>query len=1342
LVALLTSDAVEAAAQKNNLAFADLLAPFCATSISIKDPTGVQISTKLRIDLRDVQKSGYLLSLTVLPSVLHEAILSSETKEDEDIWTSAFRDTFMYWFEPSEVDFLKSYLCCIFVISADDANPLGELNRLTQLQHLQQHGSSATSSFGPAHCTAPKWFLPNILKFYVILQDVSLGNEQKANDAFASMCLTYGAQFCHLLKINSTTSSNMPDPWGRILKQRYRGLNSGLDLARRHLLAKTSEQEPLPEFAALNLDASLGTVAALGGKPSPVFTTSPSALSTISQTSHTNGYIPSDALTIRNGTNAMETKSAMYPDATVTHGECLDAEDRERLRVFIEEFIRKALVPFAERQVNSQNETLTNRRSIGKSFTSMRKWLTATSNTPSGAATTSYGPESSELQMRRLADMAFLFGMYTFANQLYQSIKKDFANDQSWLHNAAALEMAALTNYLSTENASPRKFPHHYMENALNHYLNTCGQPLLALRCVIISVEILSRMEMHAEAANQMLRLTANLPDLHSAVILEYAATFYQRANMARRRAFNLVLAGHRYGKTGQEKLALRCYEKAFPEYVNKKWAFAEDHFQFVLSKNAYNADFAIECSAKLLRPYGRQSGEQQSAFLAHYIQIIRSRGNDSIEFILPLVHSGSIRVIRGEEPEEFPSRSGLPSFPISDGNSTWTELEQAAFGALPNAASFHHLALTSDEQSDNTHIHTTPPNERFRVQLRRDNPLSTPLTLRRRRLSAVRDTEGTEESPTFSAVAEIEQLTLPPYESPESLSASEGYVRTVESSTSPASGTIISLSVTPTETTQNFVINRLLFDIVSPNGSDVISSYLPLRIPGKRLFATKQQRMSKVYAPDKRLQAHVPSTGWPRLSFIFTGNAAHQSHVNAYCSQLYQIAIQVNNTGHLPVSHLAMATNQPEYVSLSQPNDRQQWTLCEAYLPPQSEHLIVQSVKLDNPLDVGQSLSLRLSLRCPSLPVSALPILIVFYYTDISGGVRHFHHSISVTTQVLVSMNVQVMDDKDGLCILHLHNTLSTRDSVLAKCELLRYSAIVRTTESVPINVNIRPLLKNSVTVECAQKATACFYLTASTEDGTLADVWLGGRLEVPQWPYLIPASVFAPYMSGVDKNIKYAHMRLAVLWKATIANVNGTVATVLGENLLVNPFANVSNPSKAVTLPGTSCAWRFVLSEMEKSTMRDGMQTAKADYFQIPWSAQSNERQVLRSNDVDNIGCRILSQNESIIHNFSRNTPCKFRVRIEITNGNIGGRECIACVTLTNTTDSLFANMAVTRAVIPSGNAHMFTISFSTFYPGVFDVASYVEAYALFDGDQRVPLSLNSCNVVVEDIQSLSHA
>lgn len=36
LIALLTSDAVEAAAQKNALTFADLLSPFCTAQVSLK----------------------------------------------------------------------------------------------------------------------------------------------------------------------------------------------------------------------------------------------------------------------------------------------------------------------------------------------------------------------------------------------------------------------------------------------------------------------------------------------------------------------------------------------------------------------------------------------------------------------------------------------------------------------------------------------------------------------------------------------------------------------------------------------------------------------------------------------------------------------------------------------------------------------------------------------------------------------------------------------------------------------------------------------------------------------------------------------------------------------------------------------------------------------------------------------------------------------------------------------------------------------------------------------------------------------------------------------------------
>lgn len=160
-----------------------------------------------------------------------------------------------------------------------------------------------------------------------------------------------------------------------------------------------------------------------------------------------------------------------------SHGQCLTTTDREQLRDFVEKFVKHSLIPFVEKQINAQNDVLQNRRGIGKSFTSMRKWLSAASTSSTAAAGSSpvsYGAESAEIQTRRLADMAFLFGMYPFSHQLYQSIKKDFSNDQAWLYHAGALEMAALTLYLSSNQLSPKQFPLHYLDNALNYYLNTC----------------------------------------------------------------------------------------------------------------------------------------------------------------------------------------------------------------------------------------------------------------------------------------------------------------------------------------------------------------------------------------------------------------------------------------------------------------------------------------------------------------------------------------------------------------------------------------------------------------------------------------------------------------------------------------------------------------------------------------------------------------------------------------------------------------------------------------------------------------------------------------------------
>lgn len=87
----------------------------------------------------------------------------------------------------------------------------------------------------------------------------------------------------------------------------------------------------------------------------------------------------------------------------------------------------------------------------------------------------SYHPESGQLQIRRLGDLAFLLGMYPFAYGAYHTAKKDFEADEAWSHYAGALEMAALSVFFQAgTNAQNRNVPFHYFETALKYYLDTC----------------------------------------------------------------------------------------------------------------------------------------------------------------------------------------------------------------------------------------------------------------------------------------------------------------------------------------------------------------------------------------------------------------------------------------------------------------------------------------------------------------------------------------------------------------------------------------------------------------------------------------------------------------------------------------------------------------------------------------------------------------------------------------------------------------------------------------------------------------------------------------------------
>uniref|UniRef100_A0A915E183 Uncharacterized protein n=1 Tax=Ditylenchus dipsaci TaxID=166011 RepID=A0A915E183_9BILA len=126
-----------------------------------------------------------------------------------------------------------------------------------------------------------------------------------------------------------------------------------------------------------------------------------------------------------------------------------------------------------------------------------------------------------------------------------------------------------------------------------------CLPPVL-----MVSTEILSRLQLYSEAASQLVRF-------HS----------------ASSRGSSLL-------QSGPQKTFFNLLPKALPLFAQKGWDFAEDHIVYTLSsQNEFNnsPEFAIECASRLLRQMDKQTPSQQAIFLAHYVKILRKyRGHQT----------------------------------------------------------------------------------------------------------------------------------------------------------------------------------------------------------------------------------------------------------------------------------------------------------------------------------------------------------------------------------------------------------------------------------------------------------------------------------------------------------------------------------------------------------------------------------------------------------------------------------------------------------------------------------------------------------------------------------------
>lgn len=187
--------------------------------------------------------------------------------------------------------------------------------------------------------------------------------------------------------------------------------------------------------------------------------------------------------------------------------------------------------------------------------------------------------------------------------------------------------------------------------------------PQFATRATLLSTECLKTAKLYNEAAKQLIRMTSEDSDLRSALLLEQAAYCFLQSQpkpLYRKYAFHIVLAGHRYSKSGQRRHAFRCYKQAYQVFENRGWSLAEDHIQYTIGKQAITLKQLHEASsalAHLLRPSSLQSCAQQSAFLREYIAtqktLLQQAGGDDLllDISLPKIVHNMTRVLVAAHP-------------------------------------------------------------------------------------------------------------------------------------------------------------------------------------------------------------------------------------------------------------------------------------------------------------------------------------------------------------------------------------------------------------------------------------------------------------------------------------------------------------------------------------------------------------------------------------------------------------------------------------------------------------------------------------------------------------------
>ncbi|XP_012215025.1 trafficking protein particle complex subunit 8 isoform X2 [Linepithema humile] len=1052
-IAVVCSVTADAACQKNNLSFVELLQPFCKlnTEGHFKDPQGNTVTIRnLRLAIQDINTRPPEPCLA--KKMLNEAVSSAlcertttvcigATELDIPIsvpWFEAWRETFLSVQFPSDHEFTKHLLGCMIVVSTAEDNPLEKIQTMGAQLHQSIPGK------------LPKWFNNNALRYYILVHDAIQDDRNKAELVFTEMKTIYGANNCFLLQMNSRPpglsddNTHLPDPWSQFLIK-HSELSSSEQNSSPRTPADTGGVSAMPSELTTESDktSQAGTPVmphnciALSSPDLPQLVSAIDAInlsSEISELTNTHLEVGQEAVPVtihplspdneksQSFISATNVKSqsvltsspintnvwADSPNYVVAqHGARLSTQDLERLRTLITEFCLRSLLPYVEKQIGLLNDVISNKKGVSRSlFSATRRWFGTNKpgvpgSTPSNAVI--YTAESPELQLRRLGDLCFMFGHYSLAYQVYHSAKRDFAADQAWVYYAGALEMAALSAFMQGET---NRKTIEYMDDAILTYANSCKMPQFATRATLLSAECLKGRGLYGEAAKQLIRMTSEDSDLRSALLLEQAAYCFIGPKMMRKYAFHAVLAGHRFSKAGQRKHSLRCYQQAYQVYYKRGWSLAEDHIHFTIGRQAASLkqiSEAVKAFEKLLNASSKQHALQQAAFLREFLHTCNESGATCKELPilpLPLLNSDNIKVLYG--PLSKQTESNIPASHITfsteeTDDAKWFKMEELliteAQGSLPMI--FKPTVALYSRTSNNTVKPNAVLDEPVHYFIELHNPLHVPLPLSDMTL-------------LWSFTCNNEVITNEIKTSNSSSPVDSDVIDAIL--LQPVCKQNIVLSLTPRRVGELEIIgiSYKLSNSVQTISDPPIANSTTV-VAGKRLFEITPPKLKNIkekpgmitYGKDYRLQMNVIEKA-PFMQIFFSKLSPEM-----LCGEIQKIEVTLENVGNASLTNICIASTDAKLFTLKNTSDfdRNEDSMLKK---SRSVTKVILPVSKNGILNVGEIHKLPLWVQAPR-EKGTHRLDLLFYYENAESRITLKHRLCRHTWQLTVLDSIQI---------------------------------------------------------------------------------------------------------------------------------------------------------------------------------------------------------------------------------------------------------------------------------------------------------------------------------------------